>query len=439
MIGRDSSCLKCFLMILVIAFLFRFYRINENLVFHGELGDNYLVIKNTIGKGVVPLLGPPTSHPWLSFGPLFYYIFAPFLILNHYNPVTGAYFFGTISILGLIANYYVVKKFFSVKVALISSYLIAISPIWIDIARQSRFFSMVTYLFYPFLLLTLFAIQNAKYMFWLGLVLGIMINFHLTPIFLIPSLVLLFFLKRKNIRRKDVSLGIIGFVIPNIPFLIYNIKNHFEMITKFAVWIPYRSAIYHNFNLGFTLDEILRFFGGLFFLIPILVAIYLERKNKYVRILCLFLVFGIIALILHKDPPTHYFYVLYPIPVIFLSLFFSKLKSFLIFTLLVLITVINFSYLFSDRWFYINENAVKQNYNIPYKLQREAAERIVNDANGEPYNLHRVGFSDQFEGEFAQNYRYLLWLYGNEPKDYKTNLSYKIVEYPNMEIIKEQK
>lgn len=296
---------------------------------------------------------------------------------------------------------------------------------------------MVTYLFYPFLLLTVMTHKNIKYTFWLGLILGIMINFHLTPIFLMPSLVLIFFLKRRNIKRKDVGLGLLGFTIPNIPFLIYNIKNHFEMITKFAVWIPYRSAIYHNFNLGFTFREIINFFGGLIFLVPILIAIYLERRNKYVKILCLFLVFGIVALILHKDPPTHYFYVLYPIPVIFLSIFFSKFKSFLILAVLIFLTVVNFSYLFSDKWFYINENVVKQNYNIPYKLQLEAARKIVNDADGRPYNLHRVGFSDQFEGEYAQNYRYLLWLYGNEPKDYKTNLSYKIVEYPNMEIIKD--
>src|SRR3990172_7049818 len=93
--------------ILSTSILLRFYRIPENLVFHGELGANYLAIKNFILSGQIPFLGPPTSHPWLSFGPLYYWIFAPVLAFFKYNPLAGGYFFATVGVLIAIFNYFV--------------------------------------------------------------------------------------------------------------------------------------------------------------------------------------------------------------------------------------------------------------------------------------------------------------------------------------------
>jgi len=54
------------------------------------------------------------------------------------------------------------------------------------------------------------------------------------------------------------------------------------------------------------------------------------------------------------------------------------------------------------------------------------------------YMLKRKGFSDQFEGNYAQNYQYLAWLLGNEPVVDRQKLIYTIVESsPDINIIKE--
>jgi len=429
-----------FVGIIFIAIFLRFFRINENLVFHGELGQNYLAIKDAYFFHQIPLLGPPTSHPWLSFGPLFYYIFGPFLILNRWNPNTGPYFFGVVGILGIIANYLLIKKYFSEKIALISSYIMAISTTWIDLSRQARFFSMVTYLFYPFLFLLLKTLRDKKYLFWLGLIFGVMLNFHLAPIFLISPVLILFWQGRNKIKFtiNDLAKGFVGFIIPNIPFLIYNLKTGLVMLTRFAVWLPYRSVIYHNFNFGFTLSEIINFFGG-WLIFPVIFAIYLERRNNVVQILISFLFFGILALVLHKDPPEHYFYVMYAIPIILFSIFLSKISNFLIISILIMATVMSFTYLFSDKWFYINQDKIVQDVNVPYKLQVETTKKIISSASGQPFNLYRVGFGDQFENNYEQNYSYLLWYFGNQPRSYPTGLSYTIIEYPDMKFIKTQK
>ena len=64
---------------------------------------------------------------------------------------------------------------------------------------------------------------------------------------------------------------------------------------------------------------------------------------------------------------------------------------------------------------------------VPYNLQKEVAKLIVEDAKDASFFLKRVGPYDYFEEDYEQNYRYLLWLYGNEPKE-KSDVTYTIYE-----------
>src|SRR5579864_8311577 len=106
-----------FFLIFILAVILRIYRIDHNFLFTAEVGDNLLDIKNAFFHGEIPLKGPPTSHPWLSFGPLFYWIYGPILILSGFNPISHAYFGVAVSLLTLLANYFFIKKIFSNKIA----------------------------------------------------------------------------------------------------------------------------------------------------------------------------------------------------------------------------------------------------------------------------------------------------------------------------------
>ena len=64
---------------------------------------------------------------------------------------------------------------------------------------------------------------------------------------------------------------------------------------------------------------------------------------------------------------------------------------------------------------------------VPYKLQREIAEFIVTDAKATTFKLRRVGPYDYFSEDYSQNYRYLLWINGNEPIS-SGELTYTIYE-----------
>lgn len=435
------------------AFL-RFYRLPENVIFSAESGDNYLAIKNFFATETIPLLGPPTSHPWLSFGPLFYWFFGPILALFKFNPTVGSYFFAIIGTSLILLNFLVVKRFFGDKVAAISSFLISFSYAWVKLTHESRFFSLSALFFYPFLF---FLLENR--LFLAGVFLGIMFNFHLSPIILLLPTALYIYWHKKAFSRKDIYYGILGFSIPNIPFLLYNTTHKFEMLISLFTWIPYRIAgfvgVYpkNTASVGVLKSNIVslyEFIGNMFtpdngtiwlvgfgiIFTYVLIKFYQNWKNKRknwpIFLLILLFIFGYLGVFIHGNPPVHYYLPIYPLPIIFFSLFFAetgagKIMNYLVIFVLVSFLIINLKFYFSDKWFYIPQDKITESFAVPYGMQLAATRSIISDANGQKFVMHRVGPNDNFEGDYAQNFRYLLWWEGNEPTD-KANIRYTVYE-----------
>lgn len=224
-------------LIFLLGLALRLFGLSDNMIFHGELGDNYLVMKDIWLSREIPLLGPATSHPWLSFGPLFYWIFTPFLVLGKFDPVFMAVLMRIIGAVVILENYFFVKKLFNKKAALISSFVIAVAPQFIQMSQEGRFFSLVVVLLYPFLY---FLFKNKLFLAFFFF--GLMLNFHYAPLVLLPPAIIYLYYKRKDLSRKKVITGILGLVIPSLPLLIYSLSNRFEMLGKFIIWFPYRIA-----------------------------------------------------------------------------------------------------------------------------------------------------------------------------------------------------
>jgi GT2 family glycosyltransferase len=433
-----------FLIFLLSLFL-RTYKLDENVIWGGELGHNYLAVKNFVMEKRLPLLGPPTSHPWLYFGPLYYWIIAPVLIFGNYEPTTVTYFFAVIFSLLIYLNYFVIKNIYGVKTALISSLLIAISPLWLQITRGSRFFSLSIILFYPFFYFFYKSLRKKfnKQYFLSGLYYGFILNFHLSAIILLPSITLLLYLYKDRIKLKNYFYMFIGIFVANLPFILHNIINGFDMITKLAVWIPYRIAGFFGFIPKNTVDKkvialnissLYEFISSVFsinyehsgylalflFILSILYLIknYIKNRKLKFEMLIVFFLIGYLAIFLHGKPPQHYFMPLYPVVVIIISIFISNIfkkkmyKLGIIFIFLIVYTCLYSIYKnhwFKDIKYYRSANILN------YKDFRELSRYIVNDSKGRPLSIKRVGKNDKFEGDFAQGYQYLMWLYGNEP------------------------
>ena len=148
-------------------------------------------------------------------------------------------------------------------------------------------------------------------------------------------------------------------------------------------------------------------------------------------LMTLVIIYGVFFI--HGDPPRHYYYVVFPIPIIFTALMLDwlwkrKLGFFLVALILGVFALQSIKYYFSDKWLYIPQDRVEAGeLPVPYNLQIKVVEFIIDDAKGEKFKLSRVGPFDYFNEDFSQNYKYLLWRMGNEPLD-TAELEYIVYE-----------
>lgn len=444
-----------FLLILLLGIFLRFYNINLNTGFYSEVGDNLLDIKNAYVHNYIPLIGAPTSHPWLYFGPLFYWMYGLILILSRFDPISHAYFGASIASLVIIFNYFFIKKIINQKVALISSFLISTSPLYLIASNVGRFIYVVPLLIYPFIYILYQIVFGKKRQFFLlAFILGVILNFHYSPLILIPFFITVFIIKSIKPTNKEILKMFLGFVIPLSPLLIYDISHKFIMMRNLFLWFPYRILLFlglykvHEASVYITPDKNISFFRFVYnsfipensffplelFIVFLIFTYFAWQvikvfKKKFINDVWLILlpwaIWGYAGIFIHGSPPLHYFVPLFPLPILIFSMLFAdisekKIVKYFIMFVLFFFTILNFNYYFSNKWFFPKGP-------INYEVKQKIAKFIVKDSNHKKYVLHRIGFNDTLPNEFKSDYVYLLWLYGNEPAK-KASLQYTIIE-----------
>jgi hypothetical protein len=352
-------------------------------------------------------------------------------------------------------NFFFVRKIFNLKIALISSFLMVTSPFLIEFSRSARFYFFVAIPFY-LLLWSAYKIWQGerRFLFWLGLSLGIIFNFHLSPLIITPAIFLVLLVKRKNLRLKNLGQGFLGILIPSLPFLVYDLTHGLEMTTRMLLWIPYRVAGFLGFfpKNNFTLDILkenlqifINFFSetfiigqknlGILMTLVIIAFLVLNIKKafKFKKkedfgwfFLFWILIFGLFGLFVHGSPPKQYFIIMAPVLILIFSLFLEKLWKRIggiwVVGMVLILTIFNLKYYFSSSGFYGNCQSF-----LCLKNQKEIIKTIVDDARGKNFELKRVGEFDYYQGQYAQNYQYLAWWLGNQPEE-GTRLRYTIYE-----------
>jgi len=429
----------------------RLYNIWNNYFFTGELGRELLYVWQLIQTGKFPLVGLGTSHEWLNYGPIYYWILIPLVKIFGWSPFILFWLALAVSMIGILITYFVFKNIVDKKFALILSFFVSVSPIWVWATRLSKlhtFFFILT----PLLIYFLYKVWNGKnkYIFWLGFSLGALFSFHYSQLPLFAVIFLAFWLKRKNLKIKNYLMFLAGLVIPNITVLIYDAKNGFSMIKNLILWIPYRFAgftgIYPKNNLNEvsgigTITSFNEFFGrnlfdnshlwilGSAIFIILFIIFFVQNRKRFSKD---FLTFYIIsstivqcfALLIHTSPPLHYFF---PIFLNFGLLFayftcqYWNKKSTRILTVAIFVLMFAAGIVGMK-----NEHANDPDY-VPLVNQENVVEDIVKDANAQPFSLERVGPFDYFPEYYDQNYRFLI-LSGGGKIDPTSKLKFIILE-----------
>ena len=429
------------IIILLVASFMRLYRISDYMTFLGDEGRDAIVARDIL-HGNFTLLGPRASAGDFFLGPIYYYMMAPFLLMTNYDPVGPAIMVALFGIATVFLIYYVGRRFFDPKAALIAAGLYSISPLVIAYSRSSwnpnpmPFFSLLM------LFLLYEAVKGNKKTLFLvvGVLLGIAMQLHYLSTFL--GAIIFFFVvcgyllkdKKKFLVKSIVSYLLIaaGFVGGLLPFLLFEARHGFPNIRTIASFIfetnntsgyvpgssfsgniydvffrlfarvvmkyPAPNMLDHSFHLNLEVWKV-----GTIILAMASIIILTKSKDKLkVLLLMLWLVVGVSLFGLYRRSIYDYYLgFLFPLPFLLIGNLISKtfeygknkkIGVFIASSVLAIIVVLNLS---------------GMPFRYPANKQKDQAKRIadfiLSKTNHKPYN-----FALLTNGNSDHVYRYFL-------------------------------
>lgn len=287
--------------ILLISIFVRFYRLDLKMRFIWDEGRDMMAIHNIVANKDLTLMGPFNEIDGKKdfFGVFHYYLMAPSLFLADYDPVGPAVFTAFLGFLSVGLLFFLIRQWSTDKVALLTSFFYAISPLVIKYVQWSwnpntlPFFAFL----YLLILTRLFKTGDKRLLLTSlsGLILGLMFQLHY---FSIPLgiVYLLIFLNDKKKKWLEPVLFSLFFVLPNLSFLLFDLMHdffYFKILKE--TFIGGSGQKYFSFNLvnfliipfKFIFDLLMKLFFGNKLLVAILEIIFFweifKSINKYFK------------------------------------------------------------------------------------------------------------------------------------------------------------
>lgn len=466
-----------------VAIFFRTRNLSSVMQFIPDQGWFYLSARDMLLTGHIPLVGPPTSHPWIHHGPLWTYTLGVIFLLFNFDPVAPAYYMAFVGALTVVIFYFSIKYIFGTRIAILSSILFSTSPLIVLNSRIPYHTSPI-----PFFVISLFffVFLWTKGKIWafpvITFLLGVLYNHEITTFVYFICVVLVFLYgivnkkewSRKLLHVKVASISLLTFLIPMVPFILHDVQNGYGQTVKFLIWVVYRiakaplSLIHPNFASSgsnpSTFGEFFVYYTQLILAsssnIALLVLIFsviflLSKTKKYVSVsrrsnifkigvhieaikseyalLVLFVLVGFVGLLTHRVPIEADTLLIAPFIIIITAvtifwILHSKFK--LALCLIILIAAVNAFYLFHTN--YLTQNT-KHN-RITYTARMQAVSKVIHIANGNSYTIVGRGELSDFP-VFLMPYEYLLWWEKNPIDKVNPETSIEIWEQGNRIII----
>lgn len=219
------------LVLLVIGLYVLMYGITSNMFFHPDLARDYHEVLK-ISQGDLVFTGPKLTFGGLYTGPYYFYLFVPVYFLTG-KAIWSIYIFNAlIYLVAILYLFFLSSKKLETLRAFLISLIILTNPILIMAARNpSNAFSYAPL----FIILISFLYFNKKVnllkTFVLGFLLGVIFNFHYVNIIFLPYFLWELYFQCKH-RLKSLMIFALGGVASFLPLIMFEIKNHFVMITN---------------------------------------------------------------------------------------------------------------------------------------------------------------------------------------------------------------
>lgn len=443
--------------ILLIAAFYRLYRIADYMTFLGDEGRDVLVVYSIL-HGKLTLLGPTSSVGGFFLGPIYYYFMTPFLWIFNYNPVGPAIGVALVGILTVFLLYKFCLLFFNRKIALMASFIYAISPLVVSYSRSSWNPNLLPFVSLLSLLILYYATQKNSFKLFvlIGFLLGIAMQLHYLAIFL--GTIVFFYVLFTTFFKENIfvilpriikrySAIFLGFLVGWSPFLAFELRHNFPDFISVSNFLLHSGNTGAGGNFLATIyDVFFRLFGRLVLAYPLQEHFYkfskiavsswtilviavavcstiilainfyksLKQKNenfyKY-SLLFFWLIVGVLLFGFYKKSIYDYYLAfLFPLPFILVSLFINfiyenkkhvgRLSKYLATILFVII-------------FLLNVQGIPFRYepNRQLNQMKTIADFVMTRTDAKPFNFALIT-----GGNSDHAYRYFFTIWSNPPK-----------------------
>ena len=443
----------------LISLFLNLYRQDSLMLLIGDSARDFLAARDMILSGNIPIVGIPSSAPWLHQGPTSVWLIGLAFFLAKFNPVAPAILFGSLGAITTLLVWHLGNKLFNNKVGFIASLLYATSPLIVVNARMPYHTSLIPFFAAIFFLVLTKALKDKRYLPLLFFSFGLTLLFELSNIVIFGIIFILFLLFRTKLQKKDYIKMSVGFLLGIFPFVIYDFLYGFTYL-KFPLWILNRIRLFffntnHVAGVGFSGGTISSIYQevaaaifpntglisiGLFIVGVILILLRCKSaiNKKPYAILLLWLLLPLFAFALHSSPGQAYFTMLFPaisllIGYLLYSLF-KIAKGATLFFVVCMLGINTFSLINNDFYVFSSRGPhlmPPMNYSLGYswKLSDKASRAIVQDALGKNFTLQADGIFKLYATSLDP-YIYLTWLHGGK-YNLSSDLIYTITDDPN--------
>jgi len=434
------------IILFVSIFILRFIKIGQLFVFSLDEEYQSLLAWSQV-KDFHPIwIGVSASNIGFYLGPGLVYLTALLLKISQGDPLILGYFSSFVGFITTVSLFFITRKLFNKKIALIAAIIYGFSELIIYYDR--KYWPIGVPLVALWLIYFLVKTNtNPKYFLIVSFLMGVAYHLHLTLFLFWPIIIGFLIINRKKIKIQSALVSIVIFLAVVSPLIVYDFVHNFDNLKT-----PYRliSNLNNNSSSGllvnarlitstlvrvFTNNIIFQKFSPYISLFVIAVALIMLFRQFFsgklaVKIIDGFSIVFLSTSLLYPGPMQEYYFVIFfPVLAIILAVLLNKLPvvfTYFFLALYVVTNILTFSQTISDNRHGLSAKKdlivkTMRYVNQPYYLATKSAYR---DNGGWHYLFKAYGKTpDQSDAD-----QMFGWIYQDEISGKKPPLKIIITE-----------
>jgi hypothetical protein len=240
-----------FLFVLFLFLFLRVYNLEDSLNFGSDQGMTLLEIYNLYKVKKIVLISQSGSSltvfgRYFYFGPAFYYILLPILLIFSWNPLSISYFMIVLQLVSLIFIYRILKTIYPGRqTAFFFALLYAVTPIMVNYSRSvwspNILIPLAGLILYFLLRLKPGKSKNTVLFILIGFFLGLGFQMHYS-FFLTILVVFVWLAVKKQMTIKKILLLLSGLALGISPLIVFELRHNFYNLQTLWLYFTVKSG-----------------------------------------------------------------------------------------------------------------------------------------------------------------------------------------------------